>query len=144
MPKPSAGHLGAAQVVDDEPDHLGLGLDAIAGALLQAVKHLDHREGLQAAQADGSSLVDRGLGSLPVLLIDRARLLQAYVQGMNDYLACQIQQIDRAKTFAGIRRIEDQVTRMGQAIPEVRRGSAWLLRALGRRPRPVASDCTAS
>src|SRR6266568_879270 len=67
-----AGHLSAAQVIDDEPDHLGLGLGTIAGALLQAVKHLDHREVLQSAQADSAGLVDGRLGSLPVLLIDDA------------------------------------------------------------------------
>jgi hypothetical protein len=49
---------------------------------------------------------------------------------MNDYLVSQIQQIDRAKTFADIRRIEDRASRMVRATPEVRRGSAWLLRAL--------------
>jgi hypothetical protein len=54
---------------------------------------------------------------------------------MNDYLAWQAQRIDRAKTFADIRRIEDRASRMAQAAPEARRGSAWLLRALGRRPR---------
>ena len=63
---------------------------------------------------------------------------------MNDYLVSQIQQIDRAKTFADIRRIEDRASRMAQATPEVRRGSAWLLRVLGRRPRAVASCDTAS
>jgi hypothetical protein len=50
---------------------------------------------------------------------------------MNEYLACQIQQIDRAKTFADIRRIEDRASRMAQATPKVRRGSAWLLRSWG-------------
>ena len=63
---------------------------------------------------------------------------------MNDYLAWQIQQIDRAKTFADIRRIEDRASSMVQATPEVRRGSAWLLRVLGRRPRAAAPSCTAS
>ena len=63
---------------------------------------------------------------------------------MNDYLARQVQQIDRAKTFADIRRIEDRASRMAQAAPEARRGSAWLLRVLGRRPRAAASCCTAS
>lgn len=58
---------------------------------------------------------------------------------MNDYLACQVQQMDRAKTFADIRRIEDRASRMAQAAPEARRGGAWLLRVLGRRPRAVAS-----
>jgi hypothetical protein len=65
-------------------------------------------------------------------------------EDMNEYLACQIQQIDRAKTFADIRRIEDRANRMVRATPETRRGSAWLLRTLGRRPRAVASGYTAS
>jgi hypothetical protein len=63
---------------------------------------------------------------------------------MNDYLVGQIQQINRAKTFADIRRIEDRASRMAQATPKVRRGSAWLLRGLGRRSRAVASCDTAS
>ena len=63
---------------------------------------------------------------------------------MNEYLVRQIQQIDRAKTFADIRRIEDRASRTAQAAPEARRGSAWLLRVLGRRPRAAASCCTAS
>jgi hypothetical protein len=63
---------------------------------------------------------------------------------MNDYLAFQIQQIDRAKTFADIRRIEDRASTMTQATPKARRGSAWLLTALGRRPRAVTSPCTDS
>ncbi len=63
---------------------------------------------------------------------------------MSDYLVSQIQQIDRAKTFAEIRRIEDRVSRRAQATPDVPRGSAWLLRVLGRRPRAVASCDAAS
>jgi hypothetical protein len=63
---------------------------------------------------------------------------------MNDYLACQLQQIDRATTFADIRRIEDRASRMVQATPPARRGSAWLLRVLGRRPRVAASCSTTS
>jgi hypothetical protein len=58
---------------------------------------------------------------------------------MNDYLACQIQQIDRAKTFADIRRIEDRASRMVQAAPEARHGSAGLLKAMGRRLLRTAS-----
>lgn len=54
---------------------------------------------------------------------------------MNDYLLCQVQQIGRAKTFADIRRIEERASQMAQAAPKARRGSAWLLRAVGRRPR---------
>lgn len=57
---------------------------------------------------------------------------------MNDYLVDQIQQINRAKTFADIRRIEDRASRTAQATPEVRRGRAWLFRGLGRRSRTVA------
>jgi hypothetical protein len=63
---------------------------------------------------------------------------------MNDYLVSQIQQIDRAKTFADIRRIEDRVSRMAPTTPEARRGSAWLSRVLGRRPRAAAPCDTAS
>jgi hypothetical protein len=63
---------------------------------------------------------------------------------MNDYQAWQIQQIDRAKTFADIRRIEDRASSMAQAAPKARRAPAWLLRTLGRRPRTVAPCCTAS
>jgi hypothetical protein len=62
---------------------------------------------------------------------------------MNDYLVCQ--QIDRARTFADIRRIEDRAGRMAQpAAPKSRRGNAWALRVLGRGPRAVASWRTAS
>jgi hypothetical protein len=50
---------------------------------------------------------------------------------MSDYLVCQ--QINRARTFADIRRIEDRAGRTAQAAPAARRGSARLLRALGRR-----------
>jgi hypothetical protein len=69
---------------------------------------------------------------------------------MNDYLICQIQQIDRAKTFADIRRIEDRATRMARATPEVRRGSAWLLKSWAaahvrsHRASPPAKSSTTS
>jgi hypothetical protein len=53
---------------------------------------------------------------------------------MNDYLVSQVQQIDRATTFADIRRIEDRANRMAQATPKARRGRTWLRRTLGRRP----------
>jgi hypothetical protein len=62
---------------------------------------------------------------------------------MNDYLAWQVQQINRAKTFADIRRIEDRASRMAPTTPEARRGRAWLLKVLGR-PRAVASCSTAT
>lgn len=63
---------------------------------------------------------------------------------MNDYLAWQVQQINRATTFADIRRIEDRASRMAQATPEVRRGTAWVRWTLGRRPRAATSCSTAS
>jgi hypothetical protein len=40
---------------------------------------------------------------------------------MNAYLVYQTQQMERAKTFAEIRRIEARVSRMAQAKPDVRR-----------------------
>ena len=42
---------------------------------------------------------------------------------MNAYLAYQTQQMERAKTFAEIRRIEERVHRVAQARPEVQQGS---------------------
>ena len=44
---------------------------------------------------------------------------------MNAYLAYQTQQMERAKTFAEIRRIEERVSRMAQAKPEVRRRAVY-------------------
>jgi hypothetical protein len=52
---------------------------------------------------------------------------------MNAYLGYQVQQMERAKTFAEIRRIEARVSRMAQAKPEVRRRAVWPFGALAAR-----------
>jgi hypothetical protein len=52
---------------------------------------------------------------------------------MNAYLGYQVQQMERAKTFAEIRRIEARVSRMTQAKPEVRRRALWPFGALAAR-----------
>ena len=54
---------------------------------------------------------------------------------MNAYLAYQAQQIERAKTFAEIRRIEERVSRLAEAKPEVRRRAVWPFGALAGRRR---------
>jgi hypothetical protein len=54
---------------------------------------------------------------------------------MDAYLVHQTQQIDRARTFAEIRRIEERVTRMAKARPEARRRTAWPFAALAARRR---------
>jgi hypothetical protein len=60
---------------------------------------------------------------------------------MNAYLVHQTQQMGRAKTFAEIRRIEERVSRMAQAKPEVRRRAVWPFGVLAaRRRRAVPCD----
>jgi hypothetical protein len=69
---------------------------------------------------------------------------------MDDYLDHQAQQIDRARTFAEIRRIEERAGKMAQARPEARRRAAWpylagvggllLHRVLGITPVPRGHD----
>ena len=54
---------------------------------------------------------------------------------MNAYLVNQTQQMERAKTFAEIRRIEERVSSMAQAKPEVRRRTVWPFGALAARRR---------
>jgi hypothetical protein len=54
---------------------------------------------------------------------------------LNAYLAYQAQQIERAKTFAEIRRIEERISRLAEAKPEVRRRAAWPFGALAARRR---------
>jgi hypothetical protein len=51
------------------------------------------------------------------------------------------QQMDRARTFAEIRRIEERVSRMAQARPEARRRALWPFRALAARRRGAAVPC---
>jgi hypothetical protein len=54
---------------------------------------------------------------------------------LNAYLAYQAQQIERAKTFAEIRRIEERISRLAEAKPEVRRRAVWPFGALAARRR---------
>jgi hypothetical protein len=60
---------------------------------------------------------------------------------MNAYLDYQTQQMERAKTFAEIRRIEERVSRMAQAKPEVRRRAVW---PFGARRRRAVEVCDAA
>ena len=60
---------------------------------------------------------------------------------MNAYLAYQTQQMERAKTFAEIRRIETRVSRMALAKPEVRRRAVWPFGALAARRRSTVVPC---
>jgi hypothetical protein len=60
---------------------------------------------------------------------------------MNAYLIYQTQQMERARTFAEIRRIEDRVSRMAQAEPEVRRRAVWPFGALAARRRHAVVPC---
>ena len=57
---------------------------------------------------------------------------------MNAYLADQAGQMDRATTFAEIRRIEERVSRMARAKPEARRRAVWPFGALAARRRRAA------
>ena len=63
---------------------------------------------------------------------------------MNAYLAYQTQQMERAKTFAEIRRIEERVNKMAQARPEVRRRAIWPFGALAARRRRAIVPCDAA
>ena len=63
---------------------------------------------------------------------------------MNAYLAYQTQQMERAKTFAEIRQIEERVNKMAQARPEVRRRAIWPFGALAARRRRADVPCDAA
>ena len=63
---------------------------------------------------------------------------------MNAYLVHQTQQIERARTFAEIRRIEERVSSMAQAKPEVRRRTVWPFGALAARRRRAVVPCDAT
>jgi hypothetical protein len=63
---------------------------------------------------------------------------------MTAYLVDQTQQMERATTFAEIRRIEQRVSRMAQARPEARRWAAWPFSALAARRRRAAAPCDAA
>jgi hypothetical protein len=60
---------------------------------------------------------------------------------MNAYLGYQTQQMERAKTFADIRRIEERVSRIAQAKPEVRRRAIWPFGARRRRAVELCDAC---
>ena len=60
---------------------------------------------------------------------------------MDAYLDRQTQQIDRARTFAEIRRIEERAAEMARARPESRRRAAWPFGALGARRRRATVSC---
>ena len=63
---------------------------------------------------------------------------------MNAYSDYQAQQMERAKTFAEIRRIEERLSRMAQAKPEVRRRAVWPFGALAARRRHAVVPCDAA
>jgi hypothetical protein len=57
---------------------------------------------------------------------------------MDAYLGHQAQQMNRAKTFAELRRIEQRVSKMARARPGARRRAAWPFGALAARRRRAA------
>jgi hypothetical protein len=60
---------------------------------------------------------------------------------MSGYLVRQARQMQRAGTFAEIRRIDERVSRMARARPAARRRAAWPPAALAaRRRRAGAPD----
>ena len=63
---------------------------------------------------------------------------------MNAYLVYQTQQMERARTFAEIRRIEERVSRMAQARSEVRRRAVWPFGVLAARRRCAVVPCDAA
>jgi hypothetical protein len=60
---------------------------------------------------------------------------------MDAYLDHQAQQMDRARTFAEIRRIEERASKMTRARPEARQRAAWPFGALAARRRRAAVPC---
>jgi hypothetical protein len=62
----------------------------------------------------------------------------------NAYLVYQTQQMERARSFAEIRRIEERVSRIAQAKPEVRRRAVWPFSALAARRRRAVVPCDAA
>jgi hypothetical protein len=63
---------------------------------------------------------------------------------LNAYLNYQAQQMERAKTFAEIRRIEERASMLAEAKPEVRRRAVWPFGALAARRRRAAGLCDAA
>jgi hypothetical protein len=60
---------------------------------------------------------------------------------MNAYLVSQAQQMERARTFAEIRRIEERISRRAQARPQGRRRAVWPFGALATRRRRTVVPC---
>ena len=60
---------------------------------------------------------------------------------MNAYLVSQAQQMERARTFAEIRRIEERISRMALASPPGRRRAFWPFGALATRRRNTVVPC---
>ena len=60
---------------------------------------------------------------------------------MNAYLVSQAQQMERARTFAEIRRIEERVSRMAQARPRGQRRAVWPFGVLAARRRSTVVPC---
>lgn len=56
---------------------------------------------------------------------------------MNAYLVSQAQQMERARTFAEIRRIEERVSAMAKARPQGRHRAVWPFGALAARRRSL-------
>ena len=59
---------------------------------------------------------------------------------MTAYLVHQTQQMERAKTFAEIRRIEERASMLAEAKPEVRRRAVWPFGVLAARRRHAVCD----
>jgi hypothetical protein len=59
---------------------------------------------------------------------------------MNAYLFSQAQQMERARTFAEIRQIEERISRMALASSQGRRG-IWPFGALANRRRSTVVPC---
>jgi hypothetical protein len=60
---------------------------------------------------------------------------------MNAYLVSQAQQMERARTFAEIRQIEERISRMARVRPEGRHRAVWPFGALAARRRRTVVPC---
>ena len=60
---------------------------------------------------------------------------------MNAYLVSQAQEMERARTFAEIRRIEERVSTMARARSQGRRRAVWPFGALAARRRRTVVPC---
>jgi len=60
---------------------------------------------------------------------------------MDAYPDRQARQIDQARTFAEIRRMEERATKTAPAGPDARRRTAWPFAALAARRRRAIAPC---